>query len=248
MAEIEFPPISPRLETLQLAVIGGNSAALDAFWQEVSQQGAPLIEPMIGDDKHSLVTFLWRGTDEAQNIAVVSNLSGKMGASEAMIHMPGTDLWYKTYKLPADTRESYQLSVAGNHVTDPFNPLQFVFPDDAELGFTGWVSSVLELPNTPPPILDSNIQSYLGKSWLNLTPSVGNQTEIANFTGCRVSSQKARGCRCVFTWKPAYSKPPLRRTLAATRIFLLRRGLCEMCCTPKAMKSIIGSSAQAIIH
>lgn len=149
MAEIELPPISPRLETLQQAVKGGNSAALDTFWQEVSQQGAPLIEPLIGDDKHSLVTFLWRGTDESQNIAVVSNLSGKMGASEAMTHMPGTDLWFRTYKLPNETRESYQFAVAGNHLTDPLNPRQFVFPDDAELGFTGWISSMLELPNAP---------------------------------------------------------------------------------------------------
>ena len=150
MVETEFPPISPRLEALQQAVKAGNSAALDAFWQEISRQGAPLIEPIIGDEKHSLVTFLWRGTDKTQNVALVSNLSGKMGASEAMTHLSETDLWYKTYKLPKDTRESYQFAVAGNNRTDLLNPRQFVFPDDAELGFTGWVSSVLELPNAPP--------------------------------------------------------------------------------------------------
>ncbi|MCQ3977025.1 MAG: hypothetical protein DPW09_26645 [Anaerolineae bacterium] len=142
--------VSPRLSTLQQELAAGTAAALDAFWQEVGQQGTPLIEPIAGEEKYSLVTFLWRATDKTQNVALVSNLSGQMGASEAMTRLPATDLWYKTYKLPNDTRESYQFAVAGNNVTDPFNPRQHIFPGDAEIGFTGWVSSVFELPDTPP--------------------------------------------------------------------------------------------------
>ncbi|GAB4413202.1 MAG: hypothetical protein Fur0044_07530 [Anaerolineae bacterium] len=150
MTETEVPLVSPKLDTLRRAVEAGNTAALDAFWQEISQQGTPLIEPLAGDEKHLLVTFLWRAADETQNVAVVSNLSGQMGANEAMTRIPATDVWFKTYKLPNDTRESYQFAVAGNNVTDPFNPRQHVFPDDAEVGLTGWVSSVLELPSAPP--------------------------------------------------------------------------------------------------
>jgi enterochelin esterase-like enzyme len=143
---------SPRLAILQHELEGGNAAGLDAFWQEVGQQDSPLIEPISGDETHSLVTFLWRATDETQNVAVVSNLSGRMGASEAMTRMPATDLWHKTYKLPNDTRESYQFAVAGNNVTDPFNSRRHVFPGDPEIGFTGWESSVLELPAAPPQL------------------------------------------------------------------------------------------------
>jgi enterochelin esterase family protein len=109
-----------------------------------------LIEPIEGDTEHSLVTFLWRAADEAQTVAVVSNLSGQMGASEAMARIPASDIWYRTYTLPNDTCESYQFVVADVNVTDPFNPRQYVFPDNPELGFTGWVSSVLELPNALP--------------------------------------------------------------------------------------------------
>lgn len=170
----ETPPVSPRLTTLRqeleaesTAALDAfwqtrcghlrikqthteNTAVLDAFWQEISQQGAPLIERIASDEKHSLVTFLWRAADETQNIAVVSNLSGQMGASETMTRLPATDLWYKTYKLPNDTRESYQFAVAGSNVTDPLNPRRHVFPADPEVGLTGWDSSVLELPAAPP--------------------------------------------------------------------------------------------------
>jgi hypothetical protein len=69
-----------------------------------------------------------------------------MGACEAMARLPGTDIWYRTYVLPNNTRESYQFAVAGHNLTDPLNPLQYVFPSDPEAGLTGWVSSVLELP------------------------------------------------------------------------------------------------------
>jgi hypothetical protein len=38
MMETEVPLISPKLDTLRRAVEAGNTAALDAFWQEISQQ------------------------------------------------------------------------------------------------------------------------------------------------------------------------------------------------------------------
>lgn len=162
MMETELALSSPKLDSLRRAVAAGNTAALDVFWQEISQQGAPLIEPLAGDEKQLLVTFLWRAADEAHNVAVVSNLSGQMGASEAMTRLPATDVWYKSYPLPNDTRESYQFAVAGNHVTDPFNPRQHIFPDDAEVGLTGWASSALELPGAPP------------QSWSKPRPDIPN--------------------------------------------------------------------------
>ena len=148
--EAEISLFSPRLAILQQELEAGNTATLDAFWQEVNQQDTPLIESISGNGTYSLVTFIWRAADETQNVAVVSNLSGQLGASEVMTHMPATDLWYKTYKLPNDTRETYQFAVAGNNVTDPFNRRRHVFPSDPEIGLTGWESSVLELPAAPP--------------------------------------------------------------------------------------------------
>jgi enterochelin esterase-like enzyme len=140
---------SPKLEILRRQVEAGDADAQNRFWREIGEQGTPVIEAIPGDDRHSLVTFVWRAEEGSQNVAVVSNLSGGLGASAALARLPGTDLWHKTYKLPNDTRESYQFAVAGSNLTDPFNPRRYVFSSDPEIGLTGWESSVIELPAAP---------------------------------------------------------------------------------------------------
>jgi enterochelin esterase family protein len=137
------------LETLKQELAAGNAAAIDAFWQKVSKQGTPLIEPIIGDDQNSLVTFVWRAGEDTEGVEVVSNLAGHGDSVDAMALLPGTDLWYKTFKVHNETRESYQFAIDGNHLTDPLNPSQHIFHDDEEIGFTGWKSSVLLMPEAP---------------------------------------------------------------------------------------------------
>jgi len=39
-------------------------AALTTFWREVEAEGAPLVEPIEGDERHVLLTFLWRDDGE----------------------------------------------------------------------------------------------------------------------------------------------------------------------------------------
>ena len=41
---------SPRLAALQKELSTGNRAALESFWQEVAKQGAPLVEPIAGEN------------------------------------------------------------------------------------------------------------------------------------------------------------------------------------------------------
>lgn len=146
---MDDPTISPRIAALQQALSAGDRAALEAFWGELTQRGSPLIEPIPRDAEHSLVTFVWRAADEGAAPAVVSALSGR-DTTDPMERLPGTDVWHKTYRVRNDTRESYQFAIGGEHVTDPLNPRQHVFPDDDEVGFKGWVSSVVALPQALP--------------------------------------------------------------------------------------------------
>ena len=141
--------MSPRLDTLQKELVAGNTAALNAFWEEITQQGTPLIEPIVGDDKHLSVTFLWRGGNEAGNVVVNFTLAGHGSGSEGMHHLAETDIWHISYRVRNDTRESYQFSMSGATLTDPLNPRKHVFPSDDENQVTGWVSSVVELPQAP---------------------------------------------------------------------------------------------------
>ena len=54
-------PTSPRIVSLEEKLEAGDTAALDAFWQEVQKQGTPLIEPIHGDERPA-----WRGGNPVQ--------------------------------------------------------------------------------------------------------------------------------------------------------------------------------------
>jgi enterochelin esterase family protein len=146
---VDTSAASPRIATLASALAAGDRASLAEFWQALTERGTPLMEPIPGDPQHSLVTFVWRAAGEGTAPAVVSAMPGK-DTTDPMEHLAGTDVWHKTYRVRNDTRESYQFAIGGEHVTDPLNPRQHVFPDDPEVGFKGWVSSVVALPQALP--------------------------------------------------------------------------------------------------
>jgi enterochelin esterase-like enzyme len=141
---------SPRLISLREELAEGKLTALENFWQEIAASSAPLVEPIPGNERDRLVTFLCRNDKDGVKIGMVSNLPGGMGEYEAMQHLPGTDIWYISHRLPSDTRETYQFSVDDQNIADPLNPQKQVFPLDEYSGMGGWESSVFELPDAPP--------------------------------------------------------------------------------------------------
>jgi enterochelin esterase family protein len=164
-------PESPRLARLQRDLDSGNSAALDAFWAEVSREGAPVIEPVEGDPEHSYVTFLWREQDAepVSSVIVVSPLGGSdPGEIEPylMLRLGETGVWYVTYVERNDLRTTYQLAVnepvrpwdnidwaefASRLRLDPLNPRVFAYaPDPDNPSDKGRAESVVELPGAPP--------------------------------------------------------------------------------------------------
>ncbi len=162
---------SPSLSALRAALERGETKALDVFWEDVARHGTPLVEQICDDELCVDVTFLWRAVAPVGNVGVVSSLDGyaseRMPTKHTMEHLPGTDLWYKTYRLRADLRTTYELSPddalvpagAGlswrerypNLQPDLLNPVRFVIlceeggPLDEEI-----VSSILTLPAAAP--------------------------------------------------------------------------------------------------
>jgi enterochelin esterase-like enzyme len=120
-------PASPRLAALQDALAAGDRAALERFWAEVDERGTPLVDPAPGgpDESdppeplavpgaapygHVLVTFLWRGGAATENVVVVGPFGHREPADGRMARLPGTDVWYRTYRLRADARTVYRLA------------------------------------------------------------------------------------------------------------------------------------------
>jgi enterochelin esterase-like enzyme len=153
---------STRLSALKKELQAGNRTALESFWQDVTRQGTPLVEQITGDDRHVMLTFLWRAKEEIKNVVVFGGVAGNDVTENQMTRLLDTDLWYKTYKVRNDARFSYNLSLNDSLVsfakidltdqkvvmqristfkTDPLNSKTY-------LGFPA--SSLVELPGAPP--------------------------------------------------------------------------------------------------
>ena len=142
---------SQRIEALRRQISTGDNST-DDFWAEIAQEGAPLFEPTEPDDTHQLVTFLWRGTPETQNVLVVwSPFAGVQPQDFLMTQLGDSDVWYLTtrelrgarflYGLsPNDLLDSRALGVWAERSpqADPLNPRQLAG------------RSVAELPGAPP--------------------------------------------------------------------------------------------------
>lgn len=178
MATEEEILVSPRLVALRRATESGDGAPLAAFWREVAAQGAPLIEPIDGDDRYVLVTFLWRAQGATRNVVVEGGLDGwglDMAASR-MRQLAGTDLWYQTRRTRADVRTTYQLAPndpltslaavddwaarTAHWQPDPLNLRTFIFPSDDKLSIKESAVSVLEGPQAVP------------QPWVDVRPEV----------------------------------------------------------------------------
>ena len=163
----EQTPTSPQIEELRRAVEAGNKDALADFWRDIEQARTPLVELVTGDDTHYLVTFLYRdASEERRNVVVCSHALGWSFHRNQMAHLLGTDVWYRTYRLPAGARTSYWLSPDDSLVylidmedraermatwrPDPLAKHTFFFPKDEEIpGDEDYVCSMLEMPGAP---------------------------------------------------------------------------------------------------
>ena len=146
-------PVSPRINRLHDDFRAAGPAAVEAFWNDVTASGTPIVEPL--DEDRVLVTFVWRGEAESTTIGWELNLP--------LERFEQTDLWYGTQELPADLRTIYYIrhgdadstphdaDGAGPSHIDAANPRPFQFPRDPADG-TDWDSwlSTLELPAAQP--------------------------------------------------------------------------------------------------
>ena len=153
--EAAAPPpqlISPTLAALAHRVAAGGGT--EAFWADVARQGTPLVEAR--DDGQVLLTFLARG------VRANARLIGAPSSDhEWLSHLGGSDVWFKSFVVPPETRLSYRIArdvpaLPGNPrerrmallataAADPLN--HHPWPADAPDAFNQ--ESVLELPGAP---------------------------------------------------------------------------------------------------
>ena len=94
-------PESPALKALSRTLATGGTT--DHFWQTLARQGTPLVEPIDAD--HKRVTFLWRGARE--NVFIFGSPAGD---HDPLFRLGDSDVWFRSYVVPADTVMQYKLA------------------------------------------------------------------------------------------------------------------------------------------
>jgi enterochelin esterase-like enzyme len=153
-------PSSPRVLALRDRLTAGDRTALDKFWKEISEQGAPIIESATDNEREVLVTMVWRATEETRNVFVF-----RVGdVSKSMTRLLDTDLWYKTFRLQKGARFTYQFATnlpdpkewrgieqfASAVKNDPLNPFQFADRANELNPYEVNLTSAVELPSAEP--------------------------------------------------------------------------------------------------
>jgi enterochelin esterase-like enzyme len=115
-------PSSPTIKALRAQVARGAKST-EAFWQMIAEKGTPLVEPLEGNPRYILVTFLWRGQPNTRNVAVIGTFM-KEPLAEVMTRLDDTDVWYRTDTVLSGARFVYLLS--------PNSPVIFEGPRAAE--------------------------------------------------------------------------------------------------------------------
>jgi len=156
---------SQRLSALETDLKSDqNAESLKAFWRDVENTGTPIVERIPNDQADVLVTFVWRSSSSAKQVFIFPQIESTAASDKMkMSRLLDTNLWYKTYCLPEDSRFTYgfyeALTIIENdsplkHVdqlkADQFNSRRFEFPphDSAE-GGTPVVFSVFESSHSP---------------------------------------------------------------------------------------------------
>jgi len=214
---------SPRIKALRTALDQGQANAVDTFWKEIKEKGAPLIEPLEGNEKEMLVTFLWQGNANTKNARIIWFPFAVQEPDEyRLIRLGETNVWYKS--LPVDKRKRFMYQLAENvpalqklsdeaamftfeaAQVDPFNPKHWLVnprdPDVPEhLGF-----SAVEMPGAPPEpwatqrkgVPTGKVDKFQFKSAL-----LKNEREVAVYTPAGYSKDvKPYGLFVLFDEKP----------------------------------------------
>ncbi|MFI5740065.1 enterochelin esterase domain-containing protein [Streptomyces anulatus] len=157
--------LARQLETARHSA--ARDALTEAFWDEVTRTGTPLVEALDDASGHRAVTFLWRGHRATRQVLLMATGIGDRdrSADTLLHHLPGTDVWYLGYRLRADHRGSYRLvadispgpapadpallqrrlvALTAHGVADPLNPRRL------PVRRRGVESSVFALPEAPP--------------------------------------------------------------------------------------------------
>ena len=85
-----------------------SAFSADTLLRRAAQEGTPLVDSVRDDGRYVLVTFVWRGSADTNNIAVIGTFL--KAPIVAMTRIGNSDVWYVTTRVPARARFAYWLA------------------------------------------------------------------------------------------------------------------------------------------
>lgn len=147
--------MSPRLRATAPEL--RDPTRLEQFWKQVMRAGTPMIEPADADT--SWVTFLYRGSAQTREVSISWQAWTFAFSQTQLARLPGTDLWWKSLRLPSSARLSYQLTI------DP----PAVGKQDEALNERAQLAVTRADPNNHRPMLpEPDLDPYAQRSVLQL--------------------------------------------------------------------------------
>ncbi|MGD6959992.1 alpha/beta hydrolase-fold protein [Rossellomorea aquimaris] len=126
-----------------LSSLKNKEQAFEDFINEVKLRGTPIIEDCPYDQAFKLVTFIWIGDSETNNVYVFGSFPGWDLSNSRLTNIKGTEIWYKTYRTIETFVSTYRFSIndqfkedwvkrSRNYQNDPFNKNTFLYVKNSQ--------------------------------------------------------------------------------------------------------------------
>ena len=135
--------VSTSISNLAEGLKGGDRTLLNIFIKELEQEGTPIIEKDPNNQESYLVTFVWIGNKETNNVFVFGSFPGWDLQTCQLERLEDTNLWFKTYSTHEKLISTYQFSINDQfgqnwlersryYQPDPYNKKSFLHAGDFE--------------------------------------------------------------------------------------------------------------------
>ena len=135
--------ISTSIRHLAEGLKSEDRTQLNKLIKQLEQEGTPLVEKDPNNQGSYLVTFIWIGNKETNNVFVFGSFPGWDLQTCQLERLEDTNLWFKTYSTHEKLVSTYQFSIndqygqnwlerSRHYQPDPYNKKSFLHAGDFE--------------------------------------------------------------------------------------------------------------------
>ncbi|WP_243522257.1 esterase family protein [Bacillus pseudomycoides] len=103
--------LSPKITELTDQLSNGDTQAFHTFLDELKANGTPFIETCPMNNQYHLITYIWIGNEDTENVYIFGSYPGWELNSNQLEQLLDTNVWYKTFRTNETFISTYHFSV-----------------------------------------------------------------------------------------------------------------------------------------